>query len=258
MENSPLTNKISRLSVYMPKAIKFYNLKIEFLTPLLFILILAISLSDVIIPLPKSINLGYSLLFFFGGIILSLANSIYLCAYMMELKEEAYSFEDILKVLGRNLYKLVILSFIYNIPVMAISCFNKSEYLNNTALQATLGGALFVLLIPGIIFYLMFIFNTCFILDKNSGVIKSFLLSKRISKGNKGAIFKTIFLFNMLLLIPAMFITLITISAYPNNSIITNFVFYFVLTIINFIQQRLIALMYLDLEYGSIGTKQKV
>jgi hypothetical protein len=219
---------------------------------------LAISLADLIFPISNSINLVYSVFAFFSGIILSFSNSIYLCAYLIELKGETYTFNTLLKILGRNFLKLLILSVIFNIPVLLISILNKPEYLENTTFQAIIGGGFLVILIPCIILYLMFIFNTCFILDKGAGIIKAFLLSKKLSKGNKSVILKTILLFNIFLLVPAMFITLIAASASSNNTLISYFVFYFVITIINFIQQRLIGLMYMDLEYVSKDLEQQI
>lgn len=260
MENGPLPKKISRLGIYMPNAIKFYNLKIEYLTPVLFIIILAISLLGTIIPAPKSFDLYYYLFSFFSSIFINLATAIYLCAYIMELKREVYSLNVLIKIFGKNLFKLIIISFIYNVPVLAIAYLNSPQVSDNLALQATIAGVFILLAVPGIVLYFMFIFNTCFIVDKNYGIIKAFQSSKALTEGNKWSIFKTLFIFNMLLLMPVMFITLITASTTSissNNALISDFVFCFILTIIDFIQQRLIALMYIDLEYGNREIQQQ-
>lgn len=226
MEPGKQFRNLSDIGTYLKKALKFYDLKNERLTPVIFTVILFTGFSGVFIP--DSINLFvYGFYNVISIAIMYLASAIYLLVYIKELKGEEYSFNDCLKRVFYNVAKIVLASIMY----MAV----------------TLTG-FFLLFVPGIVLSLMFLFNTCYIVDKNNGIVEAFNASKRLTDGRKLEVFGIVAVFYILVILP--FSMFVMIAASSNNNIIFAFVLSFAATIINLMHQRLTALIYIDLEYG--------
>ena len=228
MEQGNVPRALRDFRYYIIKSLKFFNLKDERLTPVLFTISLIVSFSSTLLPIDSSITstsgIVYNIITF---IIMYLTSSVYLIAYIKELKNEEYNLGICTKLVITKIHKVLIATIIY-ILVIAMGSI--------------------LLIVPGIILYLMFIFSSCIILDSNESVINSFTLSKRITDGKKINIFSLILLFNFLLFVPISFVFLLALSS--NSGLIFSFVISFVSAIVNIMQQRMIALMYIDLKYG--------
>ncbi len=220
--------KLRNMKHYIINALKFYELKNEKLTPVIFVIILFTSFSGTLISdmIAESIfvNIIYTLI---SVVVLYTASTIYLFAYLRELKGEECTFKFCISQVSKKLLKIL---------------------MAHIAFIAIIFTGLFLLIIPGLIFYHMFMFNTCYLLDKNIGVIEAFNTSKNLTTGRKMEIFSIFVVFNLILFIPLVLIVYIT--SYTANNLTFNFVISFITTILTIMQQRLVAMLYIDMEYG--------
>lgn len=252
MEGNWRPRALRDLGYYFVKSLKFYGLKAEYLTPVIFTIMLFVGFAsqnissiyfDRLVPLLNTANtdmtayldnikeITYNFMYInltgiLTYIVLGLISTVYLIANIRQLKGESYSFKSCIATAAKSMHKLIIASVLY---ILAIST----------------GILLFIL--PGIIFYVMFIFNSCYILDKGNGVIGAFKASYKVTKGSKAQIFGIVVLFNLvILLVPSLF------AGSISNSLINIFVASFLSAIFNLMFQRLVAHMYIDLEYGYV------
>lgn len=242
MYGSKRRGRIRPLIAYLPKVLKFYDVKGEGISPLVFVLILAIGFAANLIPMkfigeisisPVSVSTeelmnllratlimnGISL----GSFILSnLFSSAYLYAYIRDLRGVSYTARECWSFIGRRFPVIMVLSIVNMLAIFT---------------------GLFLFIVPGVILYLMFVFSNCYMMDKDTGVVRSLKSSLDLTHGFKGQIFRVIVFFNaIIILIPMM----IGSSGGP---LIYAFVSAFISAIINLMSQRLLALMYVDLEY---------
>lgn len=228
MEPEKNTGRLRDINTYFRKAFRFFDLKNERLTPVVFIVMLFAGFSSAFLP-DSSTGPGLELWLYniISLLMMYLASAVYLSAYIRELKGEEYSLGACSRLVLRYVLKVVLASAAY--------------------IAAIFSG--FVLLfIPGLIIYIMFIFHLCFIIDRKKRVMEAFGASKKLTDGKKMGIFVTVLVFNLVLVLPFSIIMMLADSY--NNDLIFVFVISFVGVIINLMQQRLIALMYVDLEYG--------
>ncbi|NLZ53253.1 MAG: hypothetical protein GX892_08915, partial [Thermoanaerobacteraceae bacterium] len=115
--------------------------------------------------------------------------------------------------------------------------------------------AVSILGIPLLIVYLMFIFNVCYVVDMGKGVAESYRASRKTTYGYKRMIFLIILIFNFVLAIPLSFLMIIGIIT--NNDLVFVFVFSFAATVVSIMQNRLTALLYIDLEYGNKESEEQ-
>jgi hypothetical protein len=237
MENGRRPGKLRRFGAYLGKGLRFYELKDESLGRIIFLVILLTGLLDFLVH--DSIYLQI-VLACIRIAVMHIASTVYLTAYIMDLKGMVYKSSDCVKHVFKNIIGIMLasVSFLVSIamligillaPVAALYVFS-------------------LLSIPLIILYFIFLFNVCYIVDKGKGILQSFKLSMRLTKGVKGRVFIILFTLYFLLSIPLGFITLPLL--FLENSLVNSFVLIFVSTIISLVQQRVTALMYVDLEYG--------
>ncbi len=240
MGNDPKQGKIRNMGYYLPEAFMFYSLKKEYLTPVLFITVLLTGFVFTCLPFPeKSADIKYFLVQFLFFFVSDICFSVYLFSYLKELKGESCLLRSCLLLIGRKLFAIFCLSFIYFILFsMAASVF----FLFNTILLIAF------MIIPLIALYLMFMLNICYILDQNYGVLESFRESKDTVDGYRTQVFRIFFLFIYILAISAIFIFLI--AGLSKNELIFPVILYFVYAVIRFMLQRFKALLYYDIEYG--------
>jgi len=226
MEPGKDMKNLKDMGTYIKKSLKFFDLKDETLTRLIFTIILLTGFVGMFIPEGAShtIYLIYDVL---SLVIIYLSSAVYLLAYIKELKDEKCGLMDCVKAVGYNAARIIIASVLYGMAVFA-----------GTVL----------LIVPGVVIYLMFLFNTCYIVDKNKGVMEAFKSSKSLTDGRKLEIFGVVLVFNLLLFL-LLFIIMAVSFSYGNNMVAV-FVIMFAGTIVNLMKQRLAALLYMDLEYG--------
>jgi hypothetical protein len=253
---------------YLPRALRFYNLKSENLTPVIFLITLLfyfIANFFIITMIPdikntinelisvigaESINIDRYLslllvLINYGLISMEisiLANflvgifaSIFLIAFIKELKGEAYSIKNGFKLLFNNFFKIVFLSFVFSLSYNFLKEFFE---------------------IPGFIFYSVYLFYMCYALDLEKKAMSAFKASKTITKGRRMEIFGIIILFKIVSFLAVNFLTamifsLITsILSAKSNSLIEIFITAFMSATIFLMETKLVAMIYFDIQYG--------
>lgn len=237
MHNLEKPRKLKGLREYLAKTLKFYELKNERLTRVIFLIILAISFSSALVPEESSLVIPINLV---GITLVFLASAVYLAAFLKDMKGEEYNISTCFRLIINNLFKIIVSSFTF-IGTFFITLGIIVDPMFTSIL-------VLILSIPLIVIYIMFLFNTCFIIDKQKGVVESFQDSRRVTSGFKRQIFLKLLGFNFFVGLPA---ALILVSATASGNILAaNFVVSFVAAILNIMQQRLTALIYMDLEYG--------
>jgi len=220
--------KIKNSSYYIIKALKFYEMKNDKLAKVVFLAILGGSLISMFIPgTQDTINIWYIALNSVLALFVNLASFLYLMAYLRDIKGESYTGKELVSKLLAKAIPLVIGSILY-------------------LAGSVIGAILFV--VPGLVFNTMFILYPCYVIDKNKPVISSFSASSRATYGYKWRIFSIIVSFALILFLPTLII--FSFASSTGNDLVFYFVFYFISTITSLMQQRLVALLYMSLEYG--------
>ncbi|NMB95103.1 MAG: hypothetical protein GYA02_00585 [Clostridiaceae bacterium] len=231
MGNNRKPSNLRIAKYYLINALKFYEMKNERLTPIIFVIILftgliggflteAASASDNI-----SINILINVAIFF---ILNIASTVYLHSYITEIKGGVASLKESLKHILSNFVKIIV-AYLTFMAIIIIG--------------------ILLLIIPAIIFNYMFMFYICYLVDKDIRIKDSFNASKNITTGRRLEIFAIFILFNLVIFLPC-FIA-VTMVSFTRNSLIVSFTLTFFSTIVILMQQRLSALIYYDLEYGN-------
>lgn len=220
--------RLRNMGYYIINALKFYELKNEKLTPILFVVILFITFSGSIVPDNVEGTIYTNLIYtFIGMIVIYAASTVYLFAHIKELRGELCTVKSCVSFVLKRLLKILM------------------AYIAFIAIVST---GLFLLLIPGLVFYHMFMFNTCYLLDKNATIIEAFNESKSLTTGKKMEIFFIFLVLNLILFIPLFIAVFSALSA--GNDLILSFVLSFATTVLTIMQQRLTAMIYTDMEYG--------
>jgi hypothetical protein len=228
MQQDTEHGKLKGIWFYIRRTLKFYELQKENVAPVIFTIILILGFSGAFIPgsadLKSPVFIIYNTISLAGIYLVSL---VYQYACIKELKGEEYSLKE------------CALGILAKMPVLVAA---SIIFLLGTAL------GLVLLVIPGFVFNFMFLFYTCFIIDKKAGVIGAFSCSKKLSHGRKLELFSIVLLFNFIILLPTLLISMSFASS--DNTLVFNFVLTFISGITNLMQHRLTALMYVDLEYS--------
>lgn len=231
---------LRNLGAYFIKALKFYDVKNEKLSRAVFFLILLISFVPVFFPgeLPLRILTGVV-----GVTLTYLASTVYLMAFIRDLRGIDYS-------VGSCFYSVafktptILLSSVMYLAAVAITL-GMDLIADMTQLS---GVVMLFLIILFFILYLMYHFNVCYIVDRDFGIAASYKASRLITAGRKRSLLARILAFNFIVGIPSSLFMTAAMSS--GNVLVTAFIISFSAAIINLMQQRLTALMYMDLEYG--------
>ena len=226
--------KLKRLGSYLGKAARFYDLKNEQLARIIFIIILFISFGSALIPEAGALSIVGNLA---GVTLIFLVSTVYLAAYIKDIRDEEYTIEACFRIVARNAGRIVASSVAY---MTAIAVF--AGILTSPEIMGFIGIFVFV---PVIIIYVMFLFTTCFVVDKDKGIAEAYMASRNITSGYKGGVFLKLLGFNLVVGFPSFFVW--TAAAASGKVLAANFIIAFTGAIINLMQQRLIALMYIDL-----------
>lgn len=209
---------------HMKQALKFYEIKTGFTAPFCFLTLLAAIFSRAFAPElpagPEILSLHYGI----SEIMVQLASAMYLLVFIKEQRDEAYTLRSAAIFTLRNVLRILGGALLYGIVVLA---------------------GLVLLIVPGIAFYTMFIFYLCNITDKRCRIGEAFAASRRQTQGKKLQIFAAVFILILILMLPVSIVMVL------GNSLAASFVLSFAAAVIQLIMQRLIALLYLDLDRGS-------
>lgn len=248
MQNRRKNREVRSLWGYLPAIIKFYGIKNEKLAAFIFMVMLGVTFLGNVISLnfvgnislefdPQNIEQVFSILrtaFALNAInlitflITNIIGATYIYAFLRDIRGIPYTFFECIKVTFKKLFKLIILSII---TVIAIC------------------GGLFIFIVPGIIIYLMFIFANQYMMDQNRSIFQSIKASIDTTNGIKMNIFTVILLFNLLMFIFPNFVSA------SNGHLVYAFVASFISTIFTLMYNRLISIMYFELEYVYIVDK---
>ncbi len=277
--------KLNRFVEYLPGFIKFYKIKNEYVTPLVFIVllgalfILAALKSNIVIDnsinkvldMVNSNNIDYEkyfkyltsisivtcqfyLMYVGANLISKIVTSVYLAAYIKDQKDEPYFFKSILLTSVRSLKNIILTSVDFYAAVLL-----------GLALFLISFGSVYaaVLVIPLVflgcigwgILKLFFIFSNCIVLDKGKGFSAAVKYSMKLIEGSRGSIFLYVIVFFVLVEITTLFIA----SLFSSLSSLIYLVFIptFVNVIARLMQVRLVARMYIDLEYGQVEKEEE-
>lgn len=222
MQENRRPGRIKEPGYYIPKALRFYEMKNDSITPVLFVVVLALSFIPAFV---ESLTVEYFALSLISTLAVNLVLSVYMVACILQFTGKPHTLGDCFRIVFRNIFKLVLALVLYDLAVV-------------------LGFLLFI--IPGVYFYIMFMFNTCTIVDRGEGAVSAFRSSRMLTDGQKGSLFNVVLIFALLRLV-------VMLLPLPSGSImISLFILAFASAIISFMQQRLTALLYVDIQYGNV------
>ncbi|MCX7921494.1 MAG: hypothetical protein N3B21_05690 [Clostridia bacterium] len=233
MNDKQTTKRLGNIGAYLPRILKFYDLKSERLAQAIFLLIFAIQLAGNFIGVRvMGENPGYTpnnlikMSAITGGMLLAVnfISSIYLYAYINQLKGRYCSAKECVWAVLKRPFTVVGALVLYGI-------------------LTTTSFAFFLVV------YFMFLFTLCYIVDKKMGVAQAFSASKRLTTGYKMQMFVLVTAFKFLIDMP---ILLMVMSI--NNTLAVSFISSFITAIVHLMYQRLVALMYFELEYRDVDT----
>ena len=268
MKNDETVRMIRGIGYYLPKAMKFYNLKSEHLAPVIFLITLifyfingyiingllpnVMTTINEFIKIPNSelanvtnyskllsvllnssvINLIISII---TNFLVGIFTSIFLITCIKELKGEEFTLKNGFRLLANKFFKIAISSLLFSLAYNILKIF---------------------FVIPGFIYYTIYIFYMCYALDLKKRVAGAFEASKEITKGHRMEIFSVVILFKIIAFISVNFVTLFILSfitsilSATNNNLVEIFVSAFMSSIIYLMEIKLVALIYFDIEYG--------
>ncbi len=240
MEYNKKTGTVQSFMDYLPRAMKFYSLKNEFLARIVFVLVLAANILAQLY-IYKNINLelftsypetleeleqlfrnytGLFLITVVRGIAVCIVSSFYLLAYIRELRGEPVNMAEITSGTLRKM-----------IPYVAA----------HVVMSVIQGFGLLFFVIPGIILYILFLFTPSFIIDNKSGFLASFTDSASLTRGYRGQIFSVIAVIYVFFNLASMFLA--SFGSAAAASVVASFIS----TIEKIVTLRMVALMYVDL-----------
>ena len=226
--------KLKRLGNYLGKAARFYDLKNEQLARIIFIIILFVSFGSAFIPEAGALSIAGNVV---SVTLIFLVSTVYLTAYIKDIRGEEYTLDACFRIVTRNAGRIIASSVAYMTAIAVfIGLLTSPEIMGFIAM---------FIFIPVIIVYVMFLFSTCFVVDAGKGIADAYRASRNITYGYKGRIFSKLLGFNLVVGIPAFFAW--SVAAASGKILAANFIIAFVGAVINLMQQRFTALMYIDL-----------
>lgn len=252
------TPRIKNFFEYLPECIKFHKLKNEGLAKLIFLLILIFQLAgnfieykllnsisfddieiissylttgmmptdaEVLLPSSQTVYFLFAILttIFIVKLVTNLLFSVYMYSYLCERKGRYLKSADSFKGAFKHIGRLIAYNIIFGLLV-------------------SIGTMFFV--IPGVIAYIIFVFGYCYILDIKSTVAEAMTACSEATKGKKMQILSVFIGFFLVLEVPMLLF-------FSGSSFGTTCLATFFSTIVSIILQRLITLIYMDLEYKS-------
>jgi len=226
MSNNPNRDKIKDIKFYIPEAFKFYNIKNENLTPILFVVTLIVLFAFEYIPFPETLSDYKGVFIFIRLIMANMCYLIYLSAYIKDLKGEKYTVKQMIFPGWKKVVNLFAASIV-NVVLFTASI-------------------IVYFLVPAVLIYLTVIFCPCYISDKNNNIIESFIASKNATIGYRMGLLSLIAKF----LFPVSVLLLLTLMVAGSSTkvLIFPFVLAFAYSILMFMFQRIIALLYYSFE----------
>ncbi|MDR1438796.1 MAG: hypothetical protein LBJ10_01920, partial [Clostridiales bacterium] len=201
---------------YLKKGLAFFDLRAKIIPPAVFVITFALSFAYYFMQgrLPSGTGLGIggaaesapalpgaqlpilAALLLACSLLLNIASSVYLRAAIKEAKGEDCSAWECARFALKNAGKLFVAALLKNLAVVI---------------------GLFLLIVPGIMTALEYLFTECAIMDTGAKVRESFRCSRRLMSGRKMPVFQILLFCNLVML---MFVfTFLQFFANSNNMV---------------------------------------
>lgn len=219
--------KFRDIKEYIVKALRFFDLKNEYLTPVIFSFIMIISFIDVIVMgRDQTITVLRVIITIIRIALLLIANAIYLSACIKDAKGIKYTFADCFNEVAKEAHLILLSSIVITLAVVF---------------------GLICLVFPGIYLFTLLVFTKCYIVDKGITFHEATNASKDLAKGNFVNIsISYIFIYSVVFLVSLLFYSII--YYFVENSLFI-WVQTFFLSLVILMHHRLSALIYVSLEY---------
>ena len=211
---------------YLKKSVTFFDLQVKSIAPVIFIVTLGINLIYALSDNGAKMDISGLIIGLAVSLFINMISLIYLYAAIKEAKNEPYTAWDCLRETGRNFFKLLVMSVL---KVVLVS----------------VGILLYV--VPGIIVAIMFLFSECIVLDSGKPVNESMKQSKAMTSGKKLTLFRIILFCDAVIF---FFIVLLLSMFASNNDAIFAYACMFLVAIYSLMQNKRLAYLYVDVEYG--------
>lgn len=249
---------LKNTAYYLANSLKFHEIRTDYVAPLTFVVLLALNVAGALAPVDGAptqdflmgngiSKVGDSLADLFTVFLAlsfarSLVVSFYQRTYLAELRKFQPSFKEALTGTLAIMLNIVGFCAIWLSPYALGAVLFRID-----SLVVFVSLAALALILPILVLYLMLVFGTCYILDKNMGPIRALKASIRLSAGHRMEILSIIFMFGLANLLVTFFVSTFAIT---RGFLIYAFVTCFFNTLFNLAWARLTSLMYVDLEYG--------
>jgi len=251
---------IRRLGYYIRKGIKFHEIKGDWVAPVVFVSILLVGSIENVIPAKTFDSIYPNMLYNMVGMtVINFISAIYVYAFINDLKGRAYNFRNIGDMLRSVGWRIVLAAFLLSLlslPATLITSYAllDSDYFFTSDFETLLGRLLsatvFLLIYAAvsIILYLRYFLVFCYLVDKRTGFLAALKASAKRTRGHRTEFFAIVIIVNIILFFASTF--LMSFAASFQSILIFSFITTFGTTIFGLVQQRLITLIYMDLEYG--------
>jgi hypothetical protein len=255
---------IRRLGYYIRKAVKFHEIKGDWVAPVIFVLMLLIGFSGSVIPSEVLSSFYPNMLYNLVSMtLINFITAVYVFAFINDLSGRVYNSGSISTLLRRMGWRIALTAFVtalLTLPVTLVASYTLSDSaLYNlpdleTLLERLALATVFMIVYAAIIIilYLRYFLVFCYLVDKQTGLLASLKASAKRTRGNRAEIFAILIIVNVILFFASAF--LMTFADLFRNVLIFSFITVFGSTIFGLVQQRLITLIYTDLEYGNINS----
>ena len=276
--------KVKLFTTYFTRMMKFYDMKLEFFTPVIFVLMLAVSFGIKIFMISdfqefnyrftefarniqlmmnnsqsgtldytyffsedylNLIDISFKIITFivFQQVLLFLFSTLYLTFYFYEIKNNGIQFKEGLILFFKKLPKIIVYNTLFYLAIfiMVIVLLMISSIIT-----------VFVPLFAGIVYFgiilfafymeIVFIFRNIIIVDTRLGLGQTFSIAAKMSKKDRVIIIRNVLFVIVLLLL------ITTIAA--GSQLAVAFIMSFFEVVILLILQRLIVLMYNDINFN--------
>ena len=110
MENHQRPWKLGSISSYFRRAFKFYDLKNEHLSRVLFVILLFVSFAGAFIPDRSVVSAVFNVI---SLVVVYIASTVYLAAYIKDLNGEEYSWKSCLFTVSKCFLRIIATSFTF-------------------------------------------------------------------------------------------------------------------------------------------------
>ena len=211
---------------YLKKSVTFFDLSAKYIAPAIFLITFGVQFVYSFVGQNEEMDLNMILSMLCINLLLNMISFVYLYAAVKDAKAEPYTSMDCISAVAKKFVKLFIMTVFKTF--------------------ATLLGAI-ALIVPGVIFAIRYSFTECILMDGEKKLSESFQVSRNLTEGKKMDMFKIILFCHVIIL---FFLVLLLNGFAYGNVMVFNYVELFLFSIYTLMQNKLLAIMYVDVVYG--------